>query len=267
MDTTKRRTAGAGRPQAKEPGPRSELRVQGEPAFVLHSYPYKETSLILDTLTRHHGRIALIARGAKRPRSALRGVLLAFRPLALSWSASRNRASELANLTAAEWVGGVAPPQGEGLLCGFYLNELLIKLLARDDSHEGLFDAYLNALIALGSKAPAAPVLRSFEYRLLSEAGYALQLTHCADGGAPVDAQTWYRYLPERGPVAVLAPGADESLGPLVRGKTLQDIEADDFSDPTTLLQSKLLSRQLLNHHLAGHLLHTRQMLRELQDL
>jgi DNA repair protein RecO (recombination protein O) len=265
MDTSERRALAPGRAEASSGG--RPVRILSEPAFVLHSYPYKETSLILDALTRHHGRVALVARGAKRPRSALRGLLLAFRPLSISWMPSRSRSGELATLTAAEWVGGVAPPEGEGLLCGFYLNELLIKLLARDDSHEALFDAYLNALIALGARAPAAPVLRRFEYTLLAEAGYALQLTHCAASGLPLEPEGWYRYEPEKGPIAVASPGDAPADRPVVRGKTLLDIEAVDYSDPVTLAQSKLLSRQLLNHHLAGHLLHTRQMMLELQDL
>jgi DNA repair protein RecO (recombination protein O) len=215
--------------------------------------------------------VALVARGAKRPRSALRGVLLAFRPLSVSWTTGRHRTSELANLTGAEWVGGIAPPQGQGLICGFYLNELLIKLLARDDSHEALFDAYVDALTALGTRTPVAPILRRFEYTLLGEVGYALQLGHCAESGEPVEPLGWYRYVPERGPVAVPGSHATETsesgAGPLVRGQTLIDIDSGDYSDPTTLLQSKLLSRQLLNHHLAGNLLHTRQMMVELQDL
>ncbi|MGA2549822.1 MAG: DNA repair protein RecO [Burkholderiaceae bacterium] len=246
---------------------RSESRIADEPAFVLHSYPYKETSLIVDAMTRNHGRVALIARGAKRPRSALRGMLLAFRPLALSWSGGRSRSSELANLSAAEWIGGVPPLQGEGLICGFYLNELLIKLLARDDPHESLFDAYLSALIALGSGHPAAPVLRAFEYTLLGQAGYALELTHCVESGRKVEADLWYRYLPERGPVAVNEPATQAKDIPVVRGRTLLDIARSDFTDPVTQAQSKLLARHLLNHHLAGQTLHTRQMLIDLHDL
>ena len=111
--------------------PEKELRIIEQPGFVLHSYPYKETSLIVDVFSRDHGRIALVAKGAKRPHSQLRGVLQTFQPLSVGWSGK----SEVRTLTAAEWVGGLLPLEKSALLCGFYLNELLVKLLARDDPH------------------------------------------------------------------------------------------------------------------------------------
>ncbi|HCA26585.1 MAG TPA: DNA repair protein RecO, partial [Betaproteobacteria bacterium] len=113
-------------------------RLDAQPAYVLHSYPYRETSLVAEVFSRHHGRLALVARGARRPRSPVRGQLLAFQPLQLSWFGK----NELRTLHQAEWVGGLTPPQGMGLICGFYLNELLLKLLPRDDPHEQLFLHY-----------------------------------------------------------------------------------------------------------------------------
>ena len=109
-------------------------RAEHEPGFVLHTYPYRETSLIVEAFTRQHGRTALIAKGARRPRSALRGVLLAFQPLLLSWAGR----SDLRTLHKAEWQGGLPQLKGAGLLCGFSLNELMVKPLARDDPHEEL---------------------------------------------------------------------------------------------------------------------------------
>jgi len=245
--------------------PRSELRVANEPGLVLHSYPYKETSLIVETFTRHHGRVAVIARGAKRPRSALRGVLLAFRPLSLSWSRAKNASSDLVTLTRAEWLGGLPGLEGSALVCGFYLNELLIRLLARDDSHQALFDTYFASLLALAEGNPPGPVLRDFEYALLREIGYGLQLTLDASGQISLDPGAWYQYLPEQGPVA-LHPSRTPGPGAFL-GKTLYDIAASDYSDPRTLVQSKLLMRQLLAHHLGGQVLHTRQMMLDLNDL
>ena len=264
--------------------PRSDLRIANEPAFVLHSYPYKETSLVVDALTRHHGRVALVARGAKRPRSALRGILLAFQPLTLGWSGGRPRAvthdqsgGDLRTLTKAEWMGGVRPLRGDALLSGFYLNELVLKLLARDDPHEALFDSYLDAVTALAEQRPLAPILRAFEVALLREAGYALWLARTADGDA-VEESRRYRYVAEHGPVPVeemaqretradRAPRAHEASEGQFAGKTLLDIEAGDYSDPATLAQAKLLMRQLLQHHLAGQALHTRQIMIDLQTL
>ncbi len=253
---------------------RSETRIGDEAAFVLHAYPYKETSLIVDVLTRHHGRVALVARGAKRPRSALRGVLLAFQPLTIAWLQGRARAvsgaqgaSDLRTLTRAEWLGGLRPLRGEALMSGFYLNELIVKLLARDDPHERLFDAYLRALGSLSDERAAAPVLRSFEATLLREVGYAVQADHDV-AGAPIEAAKLYRYVPERGPIEVDGgQGGRDETDALVVGRTLLDIGADDYGDATTLAQSKRLMRFVLQHHLAGQVLHTRRMVLDLQAL
>jgi DNA repair protein RecO (recombination protein O) len=263
------------RPAAKRKprAPRSETRIADEAAFVLHGYPYKETSLIVDVLTRHHGRVALVARGAKRPRSALRGVLQAFQPLTISWVQGRARAvtgasgGDLRTLTRAEWLGGLKPLRGEALMSGFYLNELIQKLLARDDPHERLFDAYLQTLGALSDDHSAAPVLRNFETVLLREAGYAVQVAQTI-AGEPIDPQAQYRYVPERGPMRIVR-ASDQRGDPdaFVIGKTLLDIDRDDYADPVTLAQSKRLMRHLLQHHLAGQVLHTRRMLLDLQSL
>ena len=113
-------------------------RRDDQQAFVLHAYPYRETSLIVEALTLEHGRVAMVARGAKRPRSELRGVLQAFQPLCLSWAG----AGELKTLTRAEWRGGLPLVTGAALLCGFYLNELLLKMLPREDPHPDLFGDY-----------------------------------------------------------------------------------------------------------------------------
>src|SRR5213082_2519185 len=148
-------------------------RADHQAGYVLHTYPYKETSLIVEAFTRQHGRMSLLARGARRPRSAMRGVLLAFHPLRLGWSGS----AELSNLMQAEWGGALQPAfrplAGHGLMCGFYLNELILRLLPREDPHEALYDAYGDALARLSAGDAFPAVLRSFEKRLLAELGYA----------------------------------------------------------------------------------------------
>ena len=162
---------------------RERQRVDGEQAFVLHSYPFRETSLLVEIFSRRFGRVALIAKGARRPRSALRGALLAFQPLTIAWAGK----GEVRTLTKAEWRGGQPLLAGKALFCGFYLNELLMRLLPREDAHDALFDAYSEALACLSTGVVPAPVLRSFETRLLKELGYALTLDREPVSGASVD--------------------------------------------------------------------------------
>ncbi|MDO8959967.1 MAG: DNA repair protein RecO [Rhodocyclaceae bacterium] len=232
-------------------------RIDGAAAFLLHAYPFSETSLIIEVFTRDHGRLALLARGARRPRAALRGVLLAFQPLELGWFGN----GEVKTLAKAEWQGGVPFLQGDDLLLGYYLNELLLKLLAREDAHAALYDAYAAALLALSGGAGHAEVLRRFEKALLAELGYGLTLDRDADG-ATVQAVEEYRYQIERGAVLAAQGGA----GLAVSGKTLLDMAADDYADPRTLMECKQLMRHLLGHYLNGQTLQTRRVFIELQE-
>jgi DNA repair protein RecO (recombination protein O) len=236
-------------------------RLDAQPAFVLHSYPYRETSLIVEAFAREHGRMGLVARGARRPKSSLRGVLLPFQPLLLSWTGQR----ELRTLTRAEWPGGYAPLKGEGLICGFYLNELLLKLLPRDDPHERLFSLYENTLAGLAGGNDRPAVLRRFEISLLGELGYAVEMDNEVEQGAPVARERNYVYVVERGPVDAGA-GAPRN-GVELSGQTLIDMRSGDFTSPTTQQQSKALMRTLINHYLGKQVLHTRQLLRDLQEI
>ncbi len=236
-----------------------DTRISGQPAFVLHSYPYKETSLIVDVFARDYGRVALIAKGAKRPHSALRGVLQTFQPLSVGWAGK----SEVRTLTAAEWVGGLLPLEKAALLCGFYLNELLVKLLARDDPHPALFDHYVATLNELAHDEPAPIVLRKFELALLKETGVASDLGVCSASGQAVREDQTYVVDPERGP----RPALPADTAPRISGKTLLDMEREDYSDSATQSQSKFLMRSLLAHHLSGIPLNTRQILIDLMQL
>lgn len=238
-------------------------RAEQAEAFILHQYPYKETSLIVEAFSRAHGRVALLARGARRPRSAMRGLLLAFRPLRLSWS----RGTELGTLTGVEWAGGLPALAGTGLMCGFYLNELILRLLPRDDAHEALFDAYASSLETLAGGTPQATVLRAFERRLLAEVGYALQLDRDAQSGAPIDPAARYLYEPERGPVAAQGSPPPGREAWQVAGRTLLAMARDDYAEGRTREESRGLMRALITERLAGQVLHTRAILMELQDL
>src|SRR5688500_7080906 len=235
-------------------------RAEHQAAYVLHTYPYKETSLIVEVFARNFGRVALLARGARRPRSAMRGVLLSFHPLRLSWSAT----TELGNLVSAEWSGALQPLGGRALMCGFYLNELLLRLLPRDDPHEALFEVYGESLRQLSAGDPQASVLRSFERRLLSELGYAPLLEREALSGEPIQPSRRYVYEPDRGPMPSLSASQNDLS---VSGQTLLDLAADEFGRQETRDEARVLLRTLIGQRLHGQVLHTRAVLRELHDL
>jgi len=231
-------------------------RVDGEAAFILHTRPWRETSLIVDVLSRHHGRLGLVARGARRQTSSLKARLVSFQPLSLSWFGK----GALRTLHGAEWQGGDLNLRGHGLMCGFYLNELLLRLLPEGDPHEVLFDHYRTALERLGTSDDVEPVLRRFELDLLSELGYAQPLAHTAAGEA---LEPTRRYGYEYG-VGVV-PGRPNA--PSFEGRTLLELARGDLSRPATLAEGKLLMRGLLAHYLGEKPLATRQLLIDLQKL
>jgi DNA repair protein RecO (recombination protein O) len=233
-------------------------RVDRQPAYVLHSYPFRETSLIVECFSRDFGRVALLARGARRPRSALRGVLLAFQPLELAWAGK----GEVQTLMKAEWQGGQPLLTGKPLFCGYYLNELLMQLLPREDAHERLFAVYAETLRRFAAGLAEAD-LRSFERAFLQELGYGLTLDTDAQG-LPIDAAGHYAYEIEKGPVRLQRAGSSALS---VSGKTLIDLAHEDFSDARTLVEAKQLMRALIAHYTGGKGLETRKIFMELQEL
>lgn len=253
------------------------IKVERQAAFVLHTRPYRETSLVVEAITRDYGRIALVAKGVRRPRSAMRGVLMAFQPLEMTWSGK----GEVVTLHNAEWQGGQPLLAGRALLCAYYLNELLLNLLPREDAHEQVFDHYAQTLQALSGQMvnPAVePVvqsqpsqesaffsasLRYFEKSLLAELGYGLLLTHDVGGNA-IDPAQRYLYEMESGP----RPLADSSAAAgTISGQTLLDMSAESFSHPVTLSESKALMRSLMAFYLNGRQLHSRRLFEDLADL
>lgn len=236
-------------------------RQDNQPVFVLHTYPFKETSLVVELFSRDFGRVAAVAKGARRPRSAMRGMLQSFQPLRGTWSGK----NELRNLHSLEWGEGLLLLQGQALMCGFYMNELLLRLLPREDAHETLFDYYAQTLRLLAQIEDNPITLRRFELAMLQEMGYAVPLTHDEEGRA-VEAERAYFYIPERGACEVQAKTAQQS-GVQLAGKTLLDMARDDYADVQTQQQSKQLMRVLLGHYLGEKPLHTRQLLMDLQQL
>ena len=240
------------------------MRVDHQPAFVLHATPWRETSLVVDAFTRDLGRVALVARGAKRPTSHFRGLLMPFTPLAVGWTGR----GETRTLMRAEWLGGLVPLRGEGLLAAFYVNELLVRLLARGDAHPQLFGAYVDTLGMLAQGAGAEPALRRFELALLREMGIAPSFERSADGAA-LDPQAWYRVDPAQGFVAVdaVATAGDGSAVSVARGTSLLALARKEPLDPDAQAECRGVLRQLVRYHLEGRPLNTRRILRDLRSL
>ncbi len=236
-------------------------RQDNQPVYVLHTYPFKETSLVVELFARNFGRVATTAKGARRPRSAMRGLLQAFQPMSATWSGKQ----ELKTLHGLDWYGSLLLLQGEALMCGFYLNELLLRLLPREDPHEALFEYYANTLKALASGQDLATTLRRFELKFLQELGYAIPLESDVNGEPILETQQ-YRYEAEHGAFRLQGSMRRDDDGVQLSGKTLLDMANDDYSDVQTKQQSKQLMRYLLAHYLGEKPLHTRQLLIDLQD-
>jgi DNA repair protein RecO (recombination protein O) len=236
------------------------MRAQQQPAFVLHQRNYSETSLLLEVYTRQHGRLGLVAKGARRPSSRLRGSVKPFQPLLLSWSGR----GEMMTLTGAEIDGMGVELMGTGLYCGFYLNELLLRLLHRNDAHEALYDRYRLALEGLRHGQAAESVLRIFEKHLLGEVGYGLLLERESETNQPIDPEAVYDYIFERGPVRVRHPELLPRLqGIRVRGLSLLALANERLEERVALRETKALMRAALAPHLGDRPLHSRRLFQD----
>lgn len=225
--------------------------AQLQPGYILHPRAYRDTSLLLEVFTRDQGRFGLVARGARAPRSRIRGLLQPFQPVLLSWSGR----AELGTLHSAEANGAASPLRGTALYSGFYLNELLMRLLQRLDPHPELFAAYAAALEGLPSAAERP--LRLFEKRLLETLGYGLLLDQEAHSGAPVDAAALYVYELECGPVRV---SSAPTHGLVMAGRSLLSLAGEDLSDAQSLAETKRLMRAALALYLGDRALKTREI-------
>lgn len=210
-----------------------------ERAFVLHRRPYRETSLLLEVFCREHGRVGLVARGARRSGSERQLLLQPFVPLLLSWSAR----GELGTLAGAESDGPTRALPPNAIFCGWYLSELMLRLTSRQDPHPDLFDGYGEALAGLHLSTDPEPVLRRFELCLLRETGYGLVLGSVADSEEALDPDRSYWYARERGPLSDPEAG-QETLQ--ISGRTLLDLACENFQDSRTLRESKRLIRFVL---------------------
>ncbi|TAM33658.1 MAG: DNA repair protein RecO [Rhodanobacter sp.] len=220
------------------------MRIDQQPAYVLHARPYRETSLLLECLTRDHGRLGVVARGVRSERGRLlRSQLEPFQPLALDLLMR----GELATLRAADTLANGLRLQGDAAMAGLYLNELVVRLTERQDPSPTLFDAYARTLTRLGSDDPLAWTLRRFERDLLDALGYALQLEFEADSGEPVAAEGLYRYDVEQGPVRLQGTNVRA-----VRGADLLGLAQDRAPDTAGLAVLRDMMRDVIRFHLGG---------------
>ena len=218
-------------------------RVEDHNIYILHTYPFKETSLIVEALSENFGRISLLAKGARRPRSLLRGYLQPFQMIQATWS----NVSDLKTLYNVEWNSKYLGLKNQALICGFYINELIMKLLPKDEPSNDFFHFYHQQLEELSLNVGYESLLRVFELKLLEELGYKAKLDE-DENGNPINPKKFYYYEAEYG---ASLPDASTN-GVKIIGKTLIDMHNNDYSHFNTLKESKLLMRYLMRFY-TGH--------------
>lgn len=227
------------------------MRVELQPAYILHSRPFRDTSLILDCLTDDYGRLSLIAKGARSPKSRQRQLCQPFAPLLLSWQGK----SSLKTLTSIESRQLPLRLQGEFLFSGLYLNELLTRLVPEQDSCPEIYQSYEVALTELADEQPLEPVLRAFELRMLEDLGYHLDLSHDADG-LELRPEETYQWWPEQG----WRLASDTLTAQTFPGAHLVALREGDFQNPQALRSAKILTRILFKPLLGERPLQSRKL-------
>lgn len=234
------------------------MRVEAQPAYILHQRPYRDTSQILEIFSRDHGRLSVMSRGSRAARSRLRGILQPFRPLVLSWSGR----GEMPSLSKAEPTPTALPLlQQKPLTCALYINELIMYLTHRHDVHIELFAEYHQALGALSACDNLEVELRRFEIRLLQTLGFALNLQYDADHDKPLQPDADYLYYLEHGPVLLMEAPPQTAI-PVVKGRSLLAMASGELNDEDILRDAKRVMRFVLSHHLGGRSLRSRELFR-----
>ena len=233
-------------------------RIELAPAYLLHQRPYRESSALLEVFAESHGRVGLVARGMRSSRSGQRGELQLFRPLRLSWISR----GELGTLTAVEADGPIPGLRGPVLYSAFYMNELLLRLLARHDPHPRLYRVYQASMQNLAEGPEIEPVLRVFEKELLQELGYGLLLDHEIVTGEPVQPELYYDYQLESGPV-VASSGAAQGF--VFKGSSLLALSEGTMTTVEALQDAKRLTRAALNLYLGDKPLKSRELFRSIK--
>ncbi|VAW70998.1 DNA recombination and repair protein RecO [hydrothermal vent metagenome] len=234
------------------------MRIQDQPAYILHHRAFRDTSQILDVITPDYGRMSLMSRGSRATKSRLKSILQPFNPLFVNWSGK----GEMPLLTAAEpQLVQLITLTGKALPCAFYVNELLIRLMHKHDVNEDVFYLYESVIRLLSDKHPLEPVLRLFEKQLLETLGFGLNLRVNAQTGEAVLPGGEYAYYLEHGPVETSAV-LDEAYILKLSGQSLIDLSANTLNSAQSLKDAKRLMRSILNYYLDGKPLKSRELFR-----
>lgn len=229
-------------------------RIELTPIYILHTRPFRNTSLLVDLFSKEHGRVSVVAQNARGLKSRYRGQLQLFTPMLASWSGRH----ELKTLGQIELSGSPITLNQQALFCGFYLNELLVRLLHKEDPHPALFDYYHAALCDLEKNSLIPAVLRYFEKKLLEDLGYALPLLFEAKSHRAIESNHYYHFIPNQGFFVETDVPSTSVL--LFAGKDLLAIAAEEFHEESVLLSSKRLMRSALSVLLGNQPLHSREL-------
>ena len=240
---------------------KSHQLIEGEPAYLIHQRPYSETSQIINLFSRHYGRVDVIAKGSKRPKSKFKSFLQPFSPILVSWSGR----SQLKTLRSVDISSSKQPNvSGKHLMSAFYLNELILSFLTTADPYPDLFDAYSLAIENLSSADSSEIILREFEIELLTEIGYAINFRTEAMSSKKIEPNLLYRFVAEEGFVSSVTSSMRDTL---IKGSVIHAIDQGDFSDPETLRIAKRIARKSIKYHLSGKELNTKKVVKSLKKM
>ncbi len=234
----------------------SRNKITAQSGYVLHTRPYMESSLLVEVFTREHGRLTLISKGSRRKLTRSQGMYVGFKPLLISWVGK----GDLPILTSIEQQGHFQSLKQSEIGCGYYINELILKLLHRHDSHEKLFDKYHDLIISLSEGKNPFLLLRIFEKHLLQEIGFGLVLSHDVETGEEIRADSFYVYVPQKGPITAPSQNSDT-----ICGETLIGLKLESFKTEAQMKQARWLTRSLIDIQLAGKKLKTRKIFTQMR--
>ncbi|WP_423910342.1 DNA repair protein RecO [Candidatus Spongiihabitans sp.] len=232
------------------------MKVNQQSGYILHRQSYRESSLLVQIFTRNFGRLTLIAKGCRTKKYQVQGLFLPFKPLLLSWTGK----GDLPILTSIEQIGFCPQLDASRVACGYYINELILKLLHRHDPHELLYDKYDKSIFQLTDKKNPNSVLRVFEKYLLQEIGFGLVLDHDAESGETIAEEHSYQYVPQKGPIAT-----NKEQGDIISGSTLIALQNEEFNSAQDRSQARRLTRLLIDIQLNGKELRSRRVMREMK--